>query len=111
MGSGKTSAAINLINNEKDTNFIYITPYLDEVKRIKTSTNRKFYEPEYYQNNKLYSSKFDSLHALLSEGKNIVSTHALFKRANRATRELIYNGSYTLILDEVMDVVEHIEYK
>lgn len=111
MGSGKTSAAINLINNEKDTNFIYITPYLDEVKRIKTSTNRKFYEPEYYQNNKLYSSKFDSLHALLSEGKNIVSTHALFKRANRATRELIYNGSYTLILDEVMDVVEHLPIK
>lgn len=111
MGSGKTSAAINLINSEKDTNFIYITPYLDEVKRIKTSTHRKFYEPQYYQNNKLYTSKFDSLHALLSEGKNIVSTHALFKRSNRETRELIYNGNYTLILDEVMDVVEKLPIK
>jgi hypothetical protein len=111
MGSGKTSAAINLVNSEKDTNFIYITPYLDEVKRIKSSTNRKFYEPQYYQDSKLYQSKFDSLHALLSEGKNIVSTHALFKRANRETRELIYNGSYTLILDEVMDVVEHLSIK
>jgi hypothetical protein len=111
MGSGKTSAAINLINNEKDTNFVYITPYLDEVKRIKSSTNRKFYEPQYYQDNKLYNSKFDSLHALLSEGKNIASTHALFKRSNRETRELIYNGNYTLILDEVMDVVEHLPIK
>lgn len=111
MGSGKTSGAINLINNEKDTNFIYITPYLDEVRRIKSSTNRKFYEPTYYQDNKLYTSKFDSLHALLSEGKNIVSTHALFKRSNRETRELIYNGNYTLILDEVMDVVEKLSIK
>lgn len=111
MGSGKTSAAINLMNEQKETNFIYITPYLDEVKRIKGATNRKFYEPEYYQNNKLYNSKFDSLHALLSEGKNVVSTHALFKRSNRETRELIYNGNYTLILDEVMDVVEKLQIK
>jgi hypothetical protein len=111
MGSGKTSAAINLMNSEPDTNFIYITPYLDEVKRIKQSTNRNFYSPEYYQNNKLYNTKFDSLHALLSEEKNIVSTHALFKRANRETRELIYNGNYTLILDEVMDVVEKLSIK
>jgi len=111
MGSGKTSAAINLMNDNPDTNYIYITPYLDEVKRIKSSANRKFYEPEYYQNNKLYNSKFDSLHALLSEGKNIVSTHALFKRANRETRELIYNNNYTLILDEVMDVVEKLPIK
>jgi hypothetical protein len=111
MGSGKTSGAINLINNETETNFIYITPYLDEVKRIKSSTNRKFHEPTYYQDNKLYNSKFDSLHALLSEGKNVVSTHALFKRSNRETRELIYNGNYTLILDEVMDVVEKLPVK
>jgi hypothetical protein len=111
MGSGKTSAAINLMNSDTENNYIFITPYLEEVKRIKSGTNRKFYEPEYYQNNKLYHSKFDSLHALLSEGKNIVSTHALFKRANRETRELIYNGNYTLILDEVMDVVEKLPVK
>ncbi|MED3912835.1 hypothetical protein P4597_27520 [Peribacillus simplex] len=111
MGSGKTSAAISLMNKDKDTNFIYITPYLDEVKRIKSSTQRKFYEPDYYRNNKIYSSKFDSLHSLLSEEKNIVSTHALFKRANRTTRDLIYNGNYTLILDEVMDVVDKLDIK
>lgn len=111
MGTGKTSAAINLMNEQKDTNFIYITPYLDEVKRIKSNVNKRFYEPNYYQDNKLFNSKFDSLHSLLSEEKNIVSTHALFKRANRETRELIYNGNYTLILDEVMDVVEKLAIK
>lgn len=112
MGSGKTSAAINMINFDRDTNYIFITPYLDEVKRIKRSTDKKFYEPNYYDEDKnKYSSKFDSLHVLLSEGKNIVSTHSLFKRANRETRELIYNGNYTLILDEVMDVVEKLPMK
>lgn len=108
MGSGKTSAAINLINEETDTTFVYITPYLDEVKRIKTSTNRKFVEPNYYDDNKIYKNKFESLHSQLAEGKNIVSTHALFKKSNRETKELIYNGNYTLILDEVMDVVEQL---
>ena len=111
MGSGKTSAAINLMNKERDTNFIYITPYLEEVKRIKSSTDRRFHDPDYYRDKKVYNTKFDAMHSLLGEEKNIVSTHALFKRANRTTRDLIYNGNYTLILDEVMDVVEKLPIK
>ena len=111
MGSGKTSAAINLMNSQYDTNFIYITPYLDEVKRIKSAVKRKFYSPDYYSNEQVHKTKFDSLHSLLSEEKDIVSTHALFKRANRTTRDLIYNGNYTLILDEVMDVVDKLDIK
>lgn len=48
MGSGKTSAAINLMNNAgNDQNFIFITPYLNEVERIKKSVNnRQMYEPK-----------------------------------------------------------------
>lgn len=112
MGSGKTSAAINLMNNEPESNFIYITPYLDEVKRIKSKVKRTFHDPNYYdKDNRKFNSKFDSLHTFLSEEKDIVSTHALFKRANRETKELIYNGNYTLILDEVMDVVEKLPIK
>lgn len=110
-GSGKTSSAINLMNKDKDNKYIYITPYLNEIKRIKSNVNRKFYEPEYYQDNKLYSSKFDSLHGLLSQERNIVSTHSLFKRSNRTTRELIKSSDYILILDEVMDVVEKLDIK
>lgn len=34
-GSGKTSAAINMINaSAPEEKFLYITPYLDEVERI-----------------------------------------------------------------------------
>jgi len=34
MGAGKTSAAINLINNNPDKLFLFVTPYLSEVDRI-----------------------------------------------------------------------------
>ncbi|MGG2091265.1 hypothetical protein AB1283_00680 [Bacillus sp. S13(2024)] len=112
MGSGKTSAAINLMNKEEDRNFIFITPFLTEVERVKKSvTTKKFHEPKFYSKGGELYTKFDSLHKLLSNSNNIVSTHALFKRANEETKELIHGGNYTLILDEVMDVVEQLEIK
>lgn len=38
MGSGKTSAMINHINSHSENNYIFITPFLAEVQRIKDST-------------------------------------------------------------------------
>ncbi len=111
MGSGKTSSAINLINDSPDSNFIFITPYLSEVERVKQSTKRKFNEPKIYTKHGELYTKFKSLHSLLADNKDIVSTHALFRRANEETKELIHAGNYTLILDEVMDVVEQLEIK
>ena len=34
-GSGKTSWAIQEINNNTDKKYIYITPYLDETERVR----------------------------------------------------------------------------
>ena len=105
MGSGKTTWAIKKMKEDVDHNYIYITPYLNEVQRIKENvTNRQFYEPQY-----LGSTKQDNFHKLLSEERNIASTHALFGISNSTTRELIRTGNYILILDEVMDVVEKID--
>lgn len=112
MGSGKTSAAINLMNKDTENNYIFITPFLPEVERIKSScTNRKFYDPKVYSKDGKLVRKFDSLHELLATNKNIASTHALFKRANEETKELIHSGNYILVLDEVMDVVEQLDLK
>lgn len=112
MGSGKTQSAINLMNKEDDNNYIFITPYLNEVERIKKScSNRRFYEPKIYSKDGALHTKFDSLHELLANEKNIASTHALFKRANDETKELIHAGNYTLILDEVMNVVEELNVR
>ena len=45
MGSGKTTWTINnLLNQNLNENILYITPYLDEVKRIKNATDRKMVE-------------------------------------------------------------------
>ncbi|RPK31833.1 hypothetical protein [Paenibacillus xylanexedens] len=109
MGSGKTSASIELMNKPDSNKYIYITPYLDEVTRIKQSCNeRKFYEPKVFSLDGELYFKLDSLHKLLSEGKNIATTHELFKMATDVTKDLIYNGGYTLILDEALEVVKEV---
>jgi len=111
MGSGKTSAAIEMMNQDKENKYIYITPFLDEVQRIKQNTNRTFHEPKIHQRKNRTIFKHEAFHELLKQNKNIVSTHSLFSRANEETKELIYSNDYILILDEVMDVVEQIDLK
>ncbi len=106
MGAGKTSWAIQEMQENEQYNYLYITPYLDEVKRVKENcTNRKFYEPGEGE----MKTKQKDLHWLLENNKDIVSTHALFKRSNQITRDLIKAGNYILILDEVMDVVSYLK--
>lgn len=103
MGSGKTSAAINYMNRNPNKNFIFITPFLEEVKRIKNACfERKFVEPFFSEDH----NKLDSLKLQLKSSRNVASTHALFKRYDPEVVDLIRSGNYTLILDEVADVVE-----
>ena len=106
MGMGKTTYAIEVIKSNPQNKYIYITPYLDEIKRVRSATHdyNRMYEPLYKG-----SSKQDNLHNLLREGKNICSTHALFQRSNDTTREALKANNYTLILDEVMNVVEELD--
>jgi hypothetical protein len=109
-GKGKTSWAIQCMNEAGlSEKFIYITPYLTEVQRIKDSVkSRKFYEPE---KNDEDVTKLESLKSLLEKGENIVSTHELFQRIDEEIIKLIYLQDYTLILDEVMDVIEQVKIK
>lgn len=100
-GKGKTSWAIQYINENPDKRFIFITPFLDEVKRIKESCHgMDFKEPS-----NDHKSKSSHLKDLLESERNIVSTHSLFTRVDRETQELLRMGNYTLILDEVMNIV------
>ena len=100
-GIGKTSAAIEMMNTETDARYMFITPFLNEVRRVKESCDRrKFFEPQEM------NTKLNGIHWLLSNNKDIASTHALFLNFNQDTVTLIKNGGYTLILDEVASVVE-----
>lgn len=104
MGAGKTESAITQINQDTDSRYIFITPYLDEVKRIKRSCKARGFKDPVNKG----EGKLDDLHDLLSVGCNIASTHALFERYNEETISLIQNGNYKLILDEVFQVVRTI---
>lgn len=107
MGSGKTSWAIQYMNENPDNPYIYITPYLEEVERLKhscQSINMK--DPQHKG-----IGKQDDFHNMLIKKETIASTHTLFRMSNKTTNELIRYGNYTLILDEVMDVIEELHIK
>lgn len=110
MGAGKTVGCINMINSSpSDKKFIFITPYLDEVERIKSCcSDKNFVSPEKkFRNGR--SSKLDDLHELLRQGANIASTHALLGYYTDETVELLKAGNYTLILDEVIDLFAQLD--
>lgn len=108
MGQGKTMAAINYMNTAVDKKFIFLTPYLNEVDRvISECSSRGFVSPQ--KEYKTNFSKLNDIHRMISSGKNIASTHALFDYWNRETFELLNDNHYNLILDEVVDVISEDE--
>ena len=93
------------MNQDIEHNYIFITPYRSETKRIvENCKQRNFIAPEHKGIGKL-----EDLHHLLEKKRNISSTHALFQMYNEQTIELIKQGGYHLILDEVFDVVQDID--
>ena len=97
-GSGKTSASA------PEEKFLYITPYLDEVERIiKACPQKKFQQPQ------VYGTKLEGIKYLFTQGRNIVSTHALFKMFDRKIIDLVNSLGYTLVMDEVAEVVEPLD--
>lgn len=101
MGSGKSQGAINYMNSHPNERFLYITPYNLEVERIiKNCPDRKFVQPE------AHGTKLSSIKKLLSKGCNVASTHALFHRFDRSLIDICRNGNYTLIMDEVTEVID-----
>lgn len=103
MGSGKTSAAINFINEApEEYKFIYITPFLSEIERICNRCKGKNFKSPSDKS----GSKTEDLRRLLNKGVNIVTTHSLFHLFDQNIIDLCYAQNYILIMDEVTDVVE-----
>ena len=44
MGSGKTTSLINMMNENLDERFIYITPYRDEIQRVIEGCYNRYFE-------------------------------------------------------------------
>ena len=104
-GVGKTTAMINYINEDtKNKKFLYITPFLTEVERILTSCKSKnFVEPQELP------TKSENIISLIEQQRNIVSTHALFKKLTEKALDLTQFNEYVLIIDETADVIEEID--
>lgn len=104
MGRGKTSAMINFINQSgEEKKYLFITPYLTEVDRIVQScSGTHFFEPLEE------GGKLNNIKSLLAEGRNIVSTHALFSMLDDEALSEIQRHDYTLIVDEALNVIRHI---
>lgn len=106
MGSGKTTWAIRHMNEHVDQRFIFITPYLKESERIQNACPELgFIIPEDRP------TKQAHFHELLREGKNIAISHELFRRLelSKPERKLVEEYGYTLILDEVLEVLELVD--
>lgn len=106
MGRGKTSAILNMINNSSDKKkFMFVTPYLSECDRVvEECKSKRFITP------KGNPSKISELYHLLKSGENVVVTHSLFGMLYGGIFDLIKAQGYTLILDEVMDVVKQLKF-
>lgn len=105
MGSGKTTYIINQMNENKDKNYIYITPNLSECDRIADACPMlDFKHPSDDKDTKL-----KDLQRLVENEENIVSTHALLTHFTKETLELLKNRNYHLILDEaIVPCMKHI---
>lgn len=104
MGSGKTQWALAHMNANVDQRFIYITPYNEEIKeRIIPECpklNFKFAKD---------GRKFNDFKIQLKQGKNIVATHQCFKLCDEEIISLLESQKYTLIMDEVAEVITEIK--
>ncbi|MCF8055439.1 MAG: DEAD/DEAH box helicase family protein [Desulfocapsa sp.] len=98
MGTGKTTAIINEINNRTDTKYICVVPSLSEVERYQKCLCRDkmiFLSDEYCGTQK----KTDLFHQAIATHKEIiVTTHALFLEFLEDTFTTL---AYELMMDEV----------
>ena len=100
-GAGKTSFAIQRMTEDRENSYIFCTPFLGEIARIRRECGKdRFVEPHNFD-----SSKLDDFNRLLSEGADIAVTHSTFINATLETLSLIEQGEYTIFLDEAMDVI------
>lgn len=100
MGSGKSTWAINYINQNPDKKFLCIVPLLSECERFKEKTDIDIIDPE------KWGSKWKNFRWLVENDKNIVTTHSLIKMMDLDMLELLKSKNYVLMIDECLDVLD-----
>lgn len=105
MGRGKSTAAIHYINKNKGCKrFMYVTPLLSEVARIRDACGLE--EPNERDDKE---TKTADLRSLIHQGKGISTTHALFELMDDDLLDVVREKHYTLIIDEAVTAIEKAE--
>jgi hypothetical protein len=118
MGAGKTTYIIDHMNRAYEQalsdmltgrseaqppKFLYVTPLLDEVDRVKLACpSLDFRDPA-----PIHGRKYFGLDKLIDEGANIATTHALFGFLTKETMGKLKEQGYTLVIDEVLTCVDY----
>lgn len=102
-GHGKTNELIaNLTPHDK---YLIVVPYLTEVTRViegAAKNSIEIVEPTLDSDG---LTKRDHLRQLAADGKNIVTTHAMYARLSEAALEGAF-ANFTVIIDEVVETVK-----
>ncbi len=100
MGAGKTTGIISYMNAHPEQQYLFITPYRKERRRIKESCESlDFAIPDNQY------SRLNECNSFIEQGRNIATTHALFSLFNQDTIDKLAKQHYTLIIDEEPDSI------
>lgn len=102
-GTGKTEWAIRYMNeHSEEYRFLYVTPYLTEIDRVRNSVDFRMVTPK-------EGSKRKNLLSLIEKGEHIAITHVLLSIVDNRFIDLIEAQGYVLILDEVLTVLSPLQ--
>jgi len=110
MGSGKSSAAIQYMNDHQNEKFIYVTPYLEEDDRIKENCPALHFVKPSAAYSKYNHKKIQHTAALIKQGKNIATTHQAFGLYTDQMLDDIREHGYNLIIDEAISIFAKCEF-
>ena len=107
MGSGKSSAAIELMNSHPEKRFLYVTPYNSEADRIEHACAaigmRQPEELDQFRTSKVVHTAW-----FIEQGLNVASTHQAFIRYDLNFLKAIREKHYTLIIDENISPLQRV---
>lgn len=118
-GSGKTSWVFQHIRDNPQHKWIFVSPYLKECGGLDVSTDEyhkgRIREeiPELNFNTPTPKhkghSKSKAFKELLKEGKNISTTHQLWKMMDSECADIINTQQYKIVIDESLNLIETYE--
>lgn len=100
------------MNKHQDEQFIFVTPYLNEIKRIQEGTKAIFRAPQNFNRSELLGGeenapkqKIRDFNDFLIRGDNQATTHTTFTNSTKETVRFLQDNNYHLIIDEALDVL------